>query len=213
MASYNVAQILSLMDEHGQPEMGDYSFTPKDMLVALALFKVHQPSRVLEFGVCQGHTAAFLLSRCPFVEQYVGVDLRPELFRNRGIVPRVAGKLAIHDARFSTLLTDESVEDFERQLRGEGIGHHWFDCIIIDANHEDWATKRDTEACDSLLTPGGMWLWHDYDVESRQHSNGRPFTLKRYLDDLISGGRRIRTPVDTDRDPWTCCSLAWEVKR
>lgn len=209
MLTYDVAEILSLTENVETPGMGDFSMTPKDMQVALALFKIHQPRKVLEFGVCQGHTAAFLLKHCPFIEVYVGVDLKPELFPERGIVPEVAGRLAAADSRYVSLLTDETVEDFQAQLRA--LGEEPFDCAIMDANHEDWATKRDTEAVDWFLEVGGLWLWHDYDVESRQHSNGEVFSLKGYLDALMLTGRCIHTPRDVDRDPWTCCSLAWEV--
>ncbi|MFH1739541.1 MAG: class I SAM-dependent methyltransferase [bacterium] len=210
MPDYNVNILFDMVDKTVKlPTMGDFSLTPKDMLVALSLFRVHQPSRVLEFGVCQGHTAAFLLRHCPFISEYVGVDLEPELFPARGIVPRVAGALAIDDPRYSSVLTDETVDDFRLAIQTSKPG--LFDCVIMDANHEDWATKRDTEACLPLLTTGGLILWHDYNVESRQHSNGLPFSLKGYLDELAKD-RCIHMPADVNRDPWTCCSLAWSVK-
>jgi len=211
MATYDVNQILHLTQNVPQPVMGDFSLTPRDMLVALALFRIHQPRRVLEFGVCQGHTATFLLQHCPFIEKYVGVDLIPELFPERGIVPRIAGDLATTDSRFEVVLTNETVGDFARNVEAR-YGHEHFDAAIMDANHEDWATKRDTEAVAPFLNIGGLWLWHDYDVESRQHSDGKPFGLIHYLNDRMASGHMIHTPEDIDRDPWTCCSIAWEIQ-
>jgi predicted O-methyltransferase YrrM len=189
--------------------MNDFSLTEADLRVALALCNEHQPKRVLEFGVNEGNTAAFLLKHCPFIEEYVGVDLVPELFPNRGIVPKKAGWRVGDDPRYRSVLTDETVGDFHNKMAGQGE----FDLLVMDANHEDWATKRDTEACWRYLRPGGLCLWHDYGVESRQHSNGKPFSLIHYIDALIASGRQIMTPDDLPRDPWRCVSIAYEVKQ
>ncbi len=188
--------------------MNDYSLTEKDMRVALALFNKHKPVSVLDFGVNEGSTAAFLLNNCPFIDRYIGVDLEPQLFKDRGIVPKAAGWRVGANRKFFVVLTDETIADFQGKIAPFAP----FDCITMDANHEDWATKRDTEACWPLLSDGGLMLWHDYNVESRQHSNGKPFSLIKYLDALIASGREIMTPDDQPRAPWKCCSLAWEVK-
>ena len=193
-------------------QMNDYSLTETDMRVALSLIREHRASRILEFGVNEGSTASFLLKWMPEITDYVGVDLVPKLFPQRGIVPNCAGWRVGDDPRFRVVLTDETVADFQRKTTELVGGESYFDCIIMDANHEDWATKRDTEACDLFLKRGGLWLWHDYGVVSRQHSNGKPFSLIHYLDDLIAKGRMIMTPDDHPRDPWKCCSLAWEIK-
>ena len=195
--------------------MNDYSLTEKDMKVALALFKQNMPRRVLDFGTNEGSTAAFLLDNCPWIERWVGVDLDLQKFGNRGIVPRVAGSKARNDGRFVAVLTDETVPGFQRVLREwqrQTSEYDSFDAIIMDANHEDWATKRDTEACEMFANSPCLWLWHDYDVESRQHSNGRPFSLKSYIDGLVASGRNIMLPDEENRDPWKCCSLAWELR-
>lgn len=195
--------------------MNPYSLTEADMRVALALFDEHHVRTVLEFGVNEGATALQVLLRRPEVKTYVGVDLVPELFPERGIVPKVAGSMAREylGTRLHTVLVDGTPAGFHRELRAkmDSLGIVAFDAIIMDADHEEAATQRDTELCAPYLRAGGLWLWHDYNVESRQHSNGRPFGLKAYLDRLALDGRRIMFPDQTSRDPWSCVSLAWEV--
>jgi predicted O-methyltransferase YrrM len=190
--------------------MGDYSLTEDDLRVALELFCEQEPRRVLEFGVNQGHTAAFLLHHCAFIESYIGVDLEPDLFPTRGIVPQIAGDLALGDPRYSTVLTDETIPTLRRILKQRGDQE--FDCIIIDANHSEPGTRRDTEGCDPLLRTGGLWIWHDDNVGSRQDPNVKRFGVKDYLDKLEAAGRTIWRPDQTDRNPWACVSLAFEIK-
>jgi hypothetical protein len=190
-------------------QMGDYSLTERDMRVAAALFATYWPMHVLEVGVCQGHTAAFLLDNFGSIREYVGVDRRPDLFPHCGIVPKYAGQRARRDDRFSCILTDESVEDLQRQLKALG---HRFDCIIMDANHTEAGTRRDTEAVWPWSAYECLWIWHDYNVESRQNPTGKVFGVKPYIDGLIAQGRKIMTPDEVDRDPWKCVSLAWEVR-
>ncbi|MCZ2074149.1 MAG: class I SAM-dependent methyltransferase [Bryobacterales bacterium] len=212
MPTYCVEDFLATVPESmATGRMGDFSLTEKDMRVALALFRLYKPKRVLDFGCNQGHTASFLLENCPWIELWVGVDLKPEMFPQRGIVPKLAGRLARGDDRFHAVLTDETIPDMARQLLMNGWSK--FDAIIMDANHEDWATKRDTEGCEPHAASPCLWLWHDYNVESRQHSNGKPFSLKGYLDSLERQGHPIMFPDEVDRDPWRCCSLAWEVSQ
>lgn len=210
MPTYSVAELLAETPENiAAGAMGDYSLTERDMRVALALFNRHKPRNVLDFGCNWGNTAALVLANCPFVELWLGVDLRPELFPKRGIVPQEAGHLARHDPRFRLILTDETVDDLQRQLCGLGLT---FDAILMDANHEEAPTRRDTEACEPFAASPCLWLWHDYNVDSRQQPTGRPFPVKAYLDRLIAAGRPIMVPDEADRHPWRCVSLAWEVR-
>ena len=217
MPTYSVEKIQHLIPKDVAAGCtGDYSFTEADMRVALALFQRYVPRNVLDFGVNWGSTADFLLHRCPWIDHWVGVDLEPDLFPERGIVPKQAGHLAAHDSRFDLILTDETVVDFQRDFselildweRREDV----FDCIIVDANHTEAGTRRDTEACERFAAKNCLWLWHDYNVDSRQAPMGRPFGVKAYLDSLIAQGRPINVPDETDRDPWQCCSLAWEIR-
>jgi predicted O-methyltransferase YrrM len=194
--------------------MNDYSLTEDDMRVAVALFREHGVRYVLEFGVNDGNTAVAVLRLMPEVERYVGVDLVKALFPERGIVPITPGWRADGDPRFIPVAVDGTPDCFGGHLRRtlEQLGVDAFDALIMDADHEEKPTQRDTELCWPFLRQGGLCLWHDYGVHSRQHDNGKDFPLKAYLDRLIASGRQIHTPDQQSRDPWTCVSVAWEVK-
>src|SRR5574340_1077637 len=106
-------------------ERNPYGLTDRDLAVVLGLFENRRPEVVMEFGVNRGHTAAFLLARCPWIRLYVGVDLIPERFPQRGIVPRVAGELAVADPRFHPVLTDETVGRSEERRVGKECRSRW----------------------------------------------------------------------------------------
>lgn len=201
---YDVDELLrTVPSDVAAGKMGEYSLTDNDLRVALALFRRYRPVRVLEVGVCEGHTAKFLLDNCPWISTYIGVDLMPELFPSRGIVPKQAGALAISDKRFHTILTDETAYMLAREVASYG----WeYDCVIIDANHTERGTRRDTEAVSWALRPGGLMLWHDYGVCARQYPGSTIFGVKCYLDGINEGGGYVNVP---DRPELS--SLAWEI--
>ena len=211
---YDIRELVDLTPPLGQC-MNDYSLTEDDMRVVLALFSKHNVKTVLEFGVNEGATAKQVLLNRQEVTHYVGVDLVPELFPDRGIVPKVAGSMAVGDPRLHTVLVDGTNDGFHREMSkmNSELRFNTYDAIIMDADHEELATQRDTELCSMYLKSGGLWLWHDYNVESRQHSNGRPFGLKKYLDRLEASGRQLMFPDQVNRDPWKCVSVAWEVSK
>jgi predicted O-methyltransferase YrrM len=220
MPTYSVSELLSeTPDDIAAGRMNPYSLTEKDMRVLLALVNKHRPKRVLDFGINEGSTAAFILDHCPWIEEWVGIDLIPEKFPQRGIVPKQAGWKAAHHPQLRIVLTDETVADFKRKMekhiaRGRccGVDVKVFSAILMDANHEEKETQRDTEACEPFAAPNCLWAWHDFGVVSRQHSNGKPFPLIHYINRLIASGRKIMVPDEQDRDPWKCCSLAWEIR-
>ena len=215
MPLYDVAALLSQRPPLGEV-MNPYSLTEADMRVALALFAEHGVKTVLEFGVNEGATAKQLLRWRPAITHYVGVDLIPALFPERGIVPKVAGQMAAEyfGSRLHTVLVDGTASGFHTRMKKamRTLGLDYFDAVIMDADHEEAATQRDTELCAPYLSAGGLMLWHDYNVRARQHDNGRMFGLKAYLDRLVQqDGRQIMFPDQADRDPWSCVSVAWEV--
>ena len=211
MPTYDVSALAaSIPPAHVAGRMGKFSLTELDLRVALALFNLYRPARVLEFGVNQGETAKCLLDHCPWIESYVGVDLRRECFPDRwGIVPEVAGAAARSDPRFEAVLTDGTEWDFHRQA----VPLSPFDCILMDADHDEDPTRRDTESCSQLAGRPCLWLWHDYNVRSRANPGGPIWGVKACLDGLAARGRTIWTPDQADRDPWACCSLAWELSQ
>ena len=194
--------------------MNDFSLTEDDMRVAIALFREYGVRHVLEFGVNDGNTAVAVLRLVSEIVSYVGVDLVKALFPERGIVPPTPGFRAAADPRFVPIGVDGTADCFRGAVRQvlERLGIDAFDAVIMDADHEEKPTQRDTELCWPFLRQGGLCLWHDYGVHSRQHDNGRDFPLKAYLDREIAAGRQIQTPQQESRDPWTCVSVAWEVK-
>jgi predicted O-methyltransferase YrrM len=219
MPTYSVSvRLADTPDDIAAGRMNPYSLTEKDMRVLLSLCNERRPTRVLDFGINEGSTAAFILDHCPWIEEWVGVDLIPEKFPERGIVPKKAGWKAAHHPQLRIVLTDETVPDFTRKMEKHiagsqccGVDVKVYDLVIADANHEEWPTQRDTEACYHFLKPGGLVVWHDALVESRQHSNGKPFPLINYLHKLIARGVDVYLPDDQPRDPWKCCSLAWHI--
>jgi predicted O-methyltransferase YrrM len=220
MPTYSVDDLLAeTPPDIAAGRMNPYSLTEKDMRVLLALVNKHRPKRVLDFGINEGSTAAFILDNCPWIEEWVGIDLIPEKFPQRGIVPKKAGWKAAHHQQLRIVLTDETVADFKRKMEKHiagsrccGVDVKVYDMIIMDANHEEKETQRDTEACAPFAAPNCLWVFHDYGVQSRQHPTGKPFPLIHYINRLIASGRNIMVPDEQDRDPWKCCSLAWEIR-
>lgn len=116
--------------------------------------------RVLEIGVQEGDTAAFLLANFPEIETYQGVDVLPgyrfERTHQAGEVPRTPGARAASDRRFRLVLRargafDLSAADLEP-----------CDAVFIDGDHGRNAIRHDTALARSVLRPGGVIIWHDY---------------------------------------------------
>lgn len=161
--------------------------TSRDLGVLLALFRQFLPLRVLEFGIGTGTTASFLLDNCPFIVDYVGVELlsKEPPYQNR---------------RLWTILADGTVEDFhEKLLLHVGDVHRYFDAIIMDANYD--SVERDTEACKPFLRGGGLMFWRGYE----RHAG-----VTTYLDGL--GDQAINTPKDAWQCPEAAASVAWVRK-
>lgn len=211
MPTYDVAALSAAIPPAAVAgRMGKFSLTELDMRVALALFRLYRPRTVLEFGVNQGETARFLLDFCPWIERYVGVDLRRECFPHRwGIVPEVAGAAARSDPRFIPVLTDGTTIDFQARA----VQYGPYDGILMDADHDQLPTERDSLACGPFAAHPCLWLWHDYNVVSRANPFGPIWGVKAALDGFAARGRCIWTPDQADRDPWTCCSVAWEWRQ
>lgn len=190
---YDTDTLLSLTDPSIRcPAVSADSPTERDMRVTLALFRQFLPLRVLEFGIGAGTMASFLLDNCPFIADYVGVDLLPKEppYRNR---------------RLFTILTDGTVKDFHEKLcLHVGDVHRYFDAIILDANYGHESSKRDTEACRPFLRGGGLCFWR---------GDGKHPGITKYLSALVCGRRKIMVPDDRAPECQTneWCTMAWEI--
>ena len=174
-----------------------HSLGELDKLVFLALIKQFKPTRVLEFGTCEGSTPNFILGRpeAKTVIHWVSID------KTHGMVPNPGYRAFAHRPKFELVVTDGSQKAFcQAMLR---FGPCYFDCVLMDAVH-DWSnTRKHTEMCDWLLKPSGLRLWHDYGGGSKKGK----YTMTEYIDGLIHGHSQIFVPRQEDR-----CTVAWEVK-
>lgn len=154
-----------------------------DLQALLALLRGASARRVLEIGVQEGSTAAFLLANMPELEGYQGVDVLPGYRFARtnqaSEVPRVPGGRVAGDPRFGLVLRargsfDLTAADLEP-----------CDAVFIDGDHGLEAVRHDTALARSVLRPGGVIVWHDA---------GNPATpdVLAVLHELRSAGRDVR---------------------
>jgi predicted O-methyltransferase YrrM len=136
------------------PCAGSPNYTPeKDIRVITALADHFRVKRCLEIGCNIGATAMAILQKNDIIREYVGVDL-PEIWFNEA--KAAAGYLALEDKRFRLL----QLENGARDIKPGDIEP--CDFIFIDGAHDYNSVKADTELAHSLLAPGGIVVWHDY---------------------------------------------------
>jgi predicted O-methyltransferase YrrM len=136
-----------------------------DREVLLALVRTVRPATVVEFGVNRGLTARLILSQCPWVKRYVGVDAAPgfvpELPGQLPEVPKAgeAGCLVAGDPRFrlalfagGTSFIDPVVAALPKKA----------DFVYIDGDHSVSGVRRETALARAIVRPGGVIAWHDY---------------------------------------------------
>lgn len=140
---------------------GQMYATPDDRPALLALARTIRPRTVVEFGVQEGRTAALLLRECPWIRDYLGVDVpadfAPALDGQRTEVPAVAGHLVSADSRFRLLL----VPGGSATLRPDGLVAE-ADLVYIDGSHAEADVRHDTALARAIVRPGGVIVWHDY---------------------------------------------------
>ena len=178
--------------------------TWNDLRVLLALLEQRQPTRCLEIGVHEGHTAALLLEHGKSITEYIGIDCSP---RDPGrLVPIEAGVHAKHDPRFRAVVAAGGTRGMVPDDI-EGV----FKWIWIDSDHRYHAAAYDTAFAEALLDPaGGIILWHDYGVPSQFQPGGPTFGVKQFIDER---NRQLwRTSrVTTFVDPPHNSSIAFEI--
>lgn len=129
--------------------------TEKDVRVLTALADYFKVKRCLEIGCNIGATSAAMLAGNVTIEEYIGLDLPKIWFRDEP-----AGHLALADPRFHL----NQLEHGSRDIRDGDVEPQ--DFIFIDGAHDYESVKYDTALARTLLSPGGIVAWHDY-----QHPN------------------------------------------
>lgn len=118
------------------------------------------PRVVIEFGVNLGRTAKAILTACPDIETYIGVDVprefRPRLACQHLEVPHDAALHVLADRRFWLLCCSQG----SMTLRPSDLEP--IDAAFIDGDHSLEGVSHDSRLARSLLRPGGIIVWHDY---------------------------------------------------
>jgi predicted O-methyltransferase YrrM len=138
-------------------ESGEFA-QPFDRRVLLALARTLRPAAVVEFGVQRGLTAALLLTECPWIRRYVGIDLPegalPVQAGQAQEVPEVPGELASADPRFELLRADSALVTPDMLPTA--------DMVYIDGGHDYPHVVADLRLARAIVRPGGVIAWHDY---------------------------------------------------
>lgn len=127
--------------------------TERDVRVLTALVDHFKARRCLEIGCNIGATSAAILNGNESIVEYIGLDLPKIWFRNEP-----AGHLALHDPRFVLMQLENGSHDFKALCIDRP------DFIFIDGAHDYAAVKYDTELALSIIAPGGVIAWHDYQM-------------------------------------------------
>lgn len=173
-------QFFSLFGDPG-PQAGGVYLEDVERRVLVALARHVRPQTVIEIGVQDGQTARCVLSACPGIARYLGIDLppgsRPALAIQETEIPKAAGVCAVGKPGFEVLLADT------RKLTAEALPPA--DLIFIDGGHDYLTVKHDTELAMARIRPGGVVVWHDYNAVPE-------IGVRRLVDEFNqTGGNRL----------------------
>jgi len=129
----------------------DSRHTGQDIITALCDY--FKPARVLEIGINVGETARAILSKAPYVREYIGLD-RPDMWYKKSPTDH-PGQL-VNDGRL-VILTPEGGSNGIKPGDIEPV-----DFVFVDGDHTRHACEFDTRLAYTLLKPGGVIVWHDY---------------------------------------------------
>lgn len=127
---------------------GPWATPLADAVHLLKLVKLRNPRTVLELGCYKGHTTAAIADHLPASARLVTVDVDPaagEAFRH-----------SVAASRIELRIGHTGPQLFHQDAPGS------YDFIFVDADHSYGGVKRDTELALSLVSPGGLIVWHDY---------------------------------------------------
>lgn len=154
----------------------------EELVVLVATAHHVQARRIVEVGTFDGNTALNLACGVGDGGEVVTIDLPPSApaagySTSAGPVPFERRQYVGHP-----------LESRIRQVYGDSATLDWsalgapFDLAFIDGDHTSAYVESDTRNALSVLKPGGVVVWHDYEW--------RP--VSRVLDRAVERGERIR---------------------
>jgi predicted O-methyltransferase YrrM len=151
-----------------------------EMAALASLVAIMQPRNILEFGTCDGASTWHLWANAPEDARITTIDLPSGTKVNgssdNGLQGITARPLLPTDARTRLVEIDSrnwcpDVSDVE--------------FCFIDAGHSYECVKNDTEKALSVMSQGGLLLWHD---ASWRHNDYR---VNDYLKEIRRAGRDV----------------------
>jgi predicted O-methyltransferase YrrM len=137
----------------------DWMTSPLERAVLVALLNRIGATRVIEFGVNEGWTAACLLENVPTIQHYLGIDVPDDFVTalpvQQGEVPFQAGSV-VSDPRFEALVVAGGSASLTALRLGETAA------AFIDGDHSYDGVAADTALARACVRDGGIIVWHDY---------------------------------------------------
>jgi len=163
--AFTVQGFEEFLEEHDNPSVGENVryVEGREIAILTGLIKKHQVKRVMEIDINRGDTAKQLLTACPEIKQYTGVEITAEAVdtmmerqRNeREWVGNQVGAAVAKDKRVKLLVTPNGSKDVQP--------NGGCDLVFIDGNHAYEWVKHDSELATTLGAK--VIAWHDYGTE------------------------------------------------
>ncbi|RYD85161.1 MAG: class I SAM-dependent methyltransferase [Verrucomicrobiaceae bacterium] len=124
-----------------------------DTLSVVKAAQGFQSKRILEIGSYKGSTARLLAENTPDSTEIWTLDLDPN-----------------HGEAYRGLPLASRIHRIIGKVSNELIGEHGpFDLIFVDADHDYRSVFHHTAVAFQQLAPGGVILWHDYQLDNYMH--------------------------------------------
>lgn len=165
-----------------------------EMAALASLVAVRRPRRLLEFGTCDGASTWHLWANAPADAQITTLDL-PSGTKAAGSSDE--GLQGIAARPF--LPRDPRVRLVEADSRDWSPDLSEVEFCFIDAGHSYACVRNDTEKALSVMSPGGLLVWHD------AAWRGDGYGVNAYLKELRGAGREVFL---LEAGPYDYCALA-----